>query len=91
MPSRWTFEAVQAGEQILENSGAQVVHDQVDRAFYDRAQDRIHLPPKEAFKDSASYYGTVLHEIAHNAEVWIMPINSGLRAFLRMTKAYHAA
>jgi antirestriction protein ArdC len=59
------FEAVQAGEQILENSGAQLVHDQVDRAFYNRAQDRIHLPPKEAFKDAASYYGTVLHELAH--------------------------
>ena len=59
------FEAVQAGEQILENSGAQLVHDQADRAFYNRAQDRIHLPPKEAFKDAASYYGTALHELAH--------------------------
>ena len=59
------FEAVQAGEQILQNSGAQVVHDQADRAFYNRAQDRIHLPPKEAFKDAASYYGTALHELAH--------------------------
>ena len=59
------FEAVQAGEQILENSGAQLVHDQPDRAFYNRAQDRIHLPPKEAFKDAASYYGTALHELAH--------------------------
>ena len=59
------FEVVQAGEQILQSSGAQVVHDQADRAFYDRAQDRIHLPPKEAFRDAASYYGTVLHELAH--------------------------
>ena len=59
------FEAVQAGEQILENSGAQVVHDQANRAYYNRAQDRIHLPPKEAFKDAAGYYGTALHELAH--------------------------
>jgi antirestriction protein ArdC len=59
------FEAIQAGEQILQSSGAQVVHDQADRAFYNRAQDRIHLPPKEAFKDAASYYGTALHELAH--------------------------
>jgi antirestriction protein ArdC len=59
------FEVVQAGEQILQGSGAQMVHDQADRAFYDRAQDRIHLPPKEAFRDAASYYGTVLHELAH--------------------------
>lgn len=60
-----TFEAVQAGEQILNNSGANVSHDQADRAFYSRSQDRIHLPPKDAFKDAAGYYGTALHELAH--------------------------
>ena len=60
-----TFEAVQAGEQILQNSGAKIAHDQADRAFYSRAQDSIHLPPKDAFKDAAAYYGTALHELAH--------------------------
>jgi antirestriction protein ArdC len=59
------FETVQAGEQILRNSGANIAHDQADRAFYSRAQDSIHLPPKEAFKDAAAYYGTALHELAH--------------------------
>jgi antirestriction protein ArdC len=60
-----TFEAVQAGEQILNNSGANISHDQADRAFYSRSQDSIHLPPKGAFKDAAGYYGTALHELAH--------------------------
>ncbi len=60
-----TFEAVQAGEQILKNSGANIAHDQADRAFYRRSQDSIHLPPKDAFKDAAGYYGTALHELAH--------------------------
>lgn len=60
-----TFEAVQAGEQILKNSGANIAHDQADRAFYSRSQDSIHLPPKDAFKDAAAYYGTALHELAH--------------------------
>jgi antirestriction protein ArdC len=60
-----TFEAVQAGEQILNNSGANIAHDQADRAFYSRFQDSIHLPPKDAFKDAAGYYGTALHELAH--------------------------
>ncbi len=60
-----TFEAVQAGEQILKNSGANINHDQADRAFYSRSQDSIHLPPKDAFKDAAAYYGTALHELAH--------------------------
>ncbi|MGH9772153.1 MAG: ArdC family protein, partial [Candidatus Acidiferrales bacterium] len=62
---RNAFEAVHAGEQILKNSGAQIAHDQNDQAFYNRAQDTIHLPPKEAFKDPAGYYGTALHELAH--------------------------
>ncbi len=57
-----TFEAVQAGEQILNNSGANIAHDQPDRAFYSRSEDSIHLPPKDAFKDAAGYYGTALHE-----------------------------
>jgi antirestriction protein ArdC len=60
-----TFEAVQAGEHILKNSGANIAHDQADRAFYSRSQDSIHLPPKDAFKDAAGYYGTALHELAH--------------------------
>src|SRR5665213_2984535 len=60
-----TFEAVQAGEQILAKSGANISHDQADRAFYSRSQDSIHLPPKDAFKDAAGYYGTALHELAH--------------------------
>jgi antirestriction protein ArdC len=65
-PNRPTaFEAVHAGEQILANSGAKISHDQADRAFYDRVQDDIHLPPQHAFKDPAGYYGTALHELAH--------------------------
>jgi antirestriction protein ArdC len=59
------FEAVQAGEQILKNSGANIAHDQADRAFYSRSLDSIHLPPKDSFKDAAAYYGTALHELAH--------------------------
>jgi antirestriction protein ArdC len=60
-----TIEVVQAGEQILNNSGANIAHDQADRAFYSRSADSIHLPPKDAFKDAAGYYGTALHELAH--------------------------
>ena len=59
------FEAVQAGEQILQNSGAEIMYDQVDQAYYSRAEDRIHLPPRGAFKDAAAFYGTALHELAH--------------------------
>ena len=62
-PQEW--EIVHAGEEILRNSGATIFHDQADRAYYNRRDDEIHLPPTEAFKSSANYYGTALHELAH--------------------------
>jgi antirestriction protein ArdC len=62
---RHEWEVTQTGEQILANSGASIAHDQADRAFYSRAQDAIHLPPKEAFRSAPDYYGTALHELAH--------------------------
>jgi antirestriction protein ArdC len=62
-PQEW--EAVQAGERILVNSGARITHDQDDRAFYSPASDKIHLPPREAFKNASDYYGTALHELSH--------------------------
>src|SRR5713226_5020886 len=65
-PKRPTpFEVVNSAEKILDNSGAKITHDQADKAFYNRASDSIHLPPKDAFKDAAGYYGTALHEFAH--------------------------
>src|SRR5665213_915277 len=67
------FAAVETGEQILRNSGAQIAHDQADRAFYSRSTDSIHLPLRELFHDAPGYYGTALHELAHNAESGIMP------------------
>jgi len=62
---RTPFEAVEAGERILNNSGATLRHDQADRCFYNRSTDSIHLTQKEAFKDQAGYYGTALHELSH--------------------------
>jgi antirestriction protein ArdC len=59
------FAAVETGEQILQNSGAKITHDQVDRAFYSRSSDSIHLPPRGSFRDGPGYYGTALHELAH--------------------------
>jgi len=59
------WEVVQSAEQILENSGAKILHDRNDEAFYARVDDCIHLPPKAAFPKQADYYGTALHELGH--------------------------
>lgn len=62
---RADWEVAETGESILKNSGAKIIHDQNDRAFYSRSADNIHLPPEAAFKSAADYYGTALHELAH--------------------------
>jgi antirestriction protein ArdC len=62
---RQEWEIVQGAEAILQNSGARIIHDQPDRAFYNRLTDTIHLPPRAAFDSAGSYYGTALHETAH--------------------------
>lgn len=59
------WQAVEAGERILQQSGAVIMHDQADRAFYDKRRDAVHLPAKDAFQRAADYYGTALHELAH--------------------------
>lgn len=59
------WQIAQTGEDILKNSGAAILHDQADRAFYSRAKDQIHLPAREAFPSASDYYGTALHELAH--------------------------
>ena len=62
---RQEWEIAEAGESMLKNSGADIRHDQRDRAFYNRAADAVHLPPQAAFKSAPDYYGTALHELAH--------------------------
>ncbi len=56
---------VERAEELLERSGAMIEHDQVNRCFYAQREDRIHLPPKENFRDAESYYSTALHELGH--------------------------
>ncbi len=52
-------------EKILVGSGAQIHHDQPDRAFYRPSTDSIHLPGHEQFEAADNYYATALHELGH--------------------------
>lgn len=61
---RQDWEVVQSGQAILDSSGARILHDQSDRALYNRFTDAIHLPPKAAFKSAGDYFGTALHELS---------------------------
>ena len=58
------WDACERAEQIIACSGADIRH-QGFQAFYSPPNDLIYLPAKSAFKDSAGYYGTALHELCH--------------------------
>ena len=62
------FEAIEAAEKILENSGADIRHIEGNRAYYSPAEDFIVLPKKEQFLEvgeEMGYYSTALHELGH--------------------------
>ncbi len=52
-------------ESILKASGADLHHDQGDRAFYRPSTDSIHLPDQGQFESADRYYSTALHELGH--------------------------
>jgi hypothetical protein len=52
-------------EALLLASGAEIRHDQADRAFYRPATDRIHLPERGGFKTADAYYATAMHKLGH--------------------------
>lgn len=53
-------------ESIISNSAAPILYDGGNEACYSPMQDKIHLPPIEAFNTMQDYYATALHEIAHS-------------------------
>lgn len=61
----WEWDPLERAEAILQGSGAKVLHDQNDRAFYSPVRDEIHLPGRDQFRNQAAYYGTALHELGH--------------------------
>lgn len=64
-PPKEGWAQLERAENIVKMSGAVVVHDQEDRAFYTVAHDRVHMPQRHQFSSSADYYATLLHEIGH--------------------------
>ena len=59
------IEALSDVRNLLEASGADIRHDQADRAFYRPSTDRIHLPPRASFSSADNFLSTALHEIGH--------------------------
>jgi antirestriction protein ArdC len=64
MPAPKVFNNVASIEALTVNSGAQLQFGG-DRAYYSPNQDFIAMPHKLQFNSEASYYATLLHELAH--------------------------
>ena len=75
LPERFTLEAVPSpplppperiaqAEAFFAATGLEIRHGGA-QAYYSAAEDRIQLPPFEAFHDAESYYATLAHETVH--------------------------
>jgi antirestriction protein ArdC len=51
-------------DEFFAATGADVRHGG-ERAYYTMAEDRVQMPPFEAFRDAESYYATLAHELTH--------------------------
>ena len=56
----------QMADTFERSSMCPVRYEMQDRAYYSPAEDRIHLPPKEAFKNNEARLSVLLHEMAHS-------------------------
>ncbi|MEG1447975.1 MAG: zincin-like metallopeptidase domain-containing protein [Oscillospiraceae bacterium] len=52
--------------KLSRNMNVEILYDGGDRAFYRPAEDKIHLPKAENFKNNYSFNATALHELAHS-------------------------
>lgn len=59
------FNPIEKAEEILNKSGAKIIHKKQDKAFYNSKTDTITLPLKEQFTSPEEYYKTALHELGH--------------------------
>lgn len=57
-------ERIATAEAFVARTQATIEHGGI-RAYYSIINDRIQLPPFEAFKDAEAYYGTAAHELSH--------------------------
>ena len=57
-------ERIATAESFFAATGAHISHGG-NRAFYTSTQDRIQMPPFEAFRDAVAYYATLAHETTH--------------------------
>jgi len=58
------LERIARAEAFFANTGARIDHGG-NRAFYRPSEDRVQMPPFEAFREAEAYYATLSHEMTH--------------------------
>lgn len=64
-PQLSEFERHEHAESLLRDSGATILYQNGNRAFYRPSTDSITLPEREQFKTPDGFYATALHELGH--------------------------
>ena len=58
-------ERIDFADQIIENTGAKIVHVSANSAHYNPGLDKIQMPFPEQFESIDEYYKTLYHELVH--------------------------
>jgi putative DNA primase/helicase len=61
----YSWDSVQAAENILKASAAKIYHETVEFPHYRPSTDSIHMSPRKQFPVAANYYSSALHELGH--------------------------
>ena len=62
---RQEWQAHEAAEAVIQESGVTVKHANGDRAYYNMPRDQVVLPDRAQFPTADAYYQTALHELGH--------------------------
>jgi antirestriction protein ArdC len=70
LPKKEKVDPLQSCEATIEayqvNGGCPINHDGGSHSYYDLLDDSIHLPERDRFTDSVSYYSVLFHECIHS-------------------------
>ncbi|PDT34935.1 MULTISPECIES: ArdC family protein [Sinorhizobium] len=80
-PAPDPLERIEHADRFFRNTGAVIRHGG-NQAFFAPTADLIQMPPFESFKDAASYYATLSHEVTH----WTAPAHRLSRDLSRYAK-----
>jgi antirestriction protein ArdC len=58
------MQRIKSTELFVSNTKARIDHGG-NRAFYRPSEDRVQMPPFEAFREPEAYYATLTHELTH--------------------------